>query len=286
MSSSQKEGISTTSYEREISLIDILLFLKKTWKIIAIAGVLGALVAIAYLSVTPNRYEAVAQIQMARVPAEKNLLGANVEEPAALISRMSLPTSINDAVISACGLQNSTSQANELGKAIKLSIPKGVASVVELKVTRPTAELAKACAGSVVDLITQSQAKMIGPMADSAKTRNAERLATVDERLAQDKLLLAKAEQPKGTVSAAYFAILTEIRALEDERGSLSKMVGAQVLQEAALQSPIFVADQPVYPKKTIALAMGLAGGLFLGVLIALGKRMFATIKSQMQGIL
>lgn len=270
--------------DEEISLLDILCFIKSAWKTIVISALCGLGVCVIYLLMTPNQYEALSQIQMARVPSDKNPSGVNVEEPVALIARMSLPTSFNETVIAACGLEGASNQATQLSKAIKLSIPKGVASVVELKITRPTPEAAKTCATSVADVITQSQAAMIAPMVQAQKQRNQERLAKVEERLAQDKALLAKAEQPKGAVSSAYFAILSEMRALEDERASLSKVVASESLQSTALISPIYASDNPVYPKKPVALAAGLLGGLFLGLLIALARKMIVNARAQLAG--
>ena len=269
------------STEDEISLLDILIFLRGAWKTIGLMGLIGLVVSGAYLIITPNQYEAVANIAMARVPADKN-----IEEPQALINRMSVPSSFDATVLNACGLQDAATLAAQLSKVIKLSIPKGVANVIELKVTRSSPELASACAKSVYESIAHSQAQMIGPMAEAFKANNSARLAKVEERLIQDKALLAKAEQPRGVLSPAYFPILTEIRALEDERATLLVLVEAKDLQAANLQSPIYVADKPVYPKKMMSLFAGLMGGLLLGLLIALGRQMYAKLKSEAGGAL
>ena len=174
------------STEDEISLLDILIFLRGAWKTIGLMGLIGLVVSGAYLIITPNQYEAVANIAMARVPADKNPLGVNIEEPQALINRMSVPSSFDATVLNACGLQDAATLAAQLSKVIKLSIPKGVANVIELKVTRSSPELASACAKSVYELIAHSQAQMIGPMAKASKTNNSARLAKVEERLVQD----------------------------------------------------------------------------------------------------
>ena len=269
------------STEDEISLLDILIFLRGAWKTIGLMGLIGLVVSGAYLIITPNQYEAVANIAMARVPADKNPLGVNIEEPQALINRMSVPSSFDAAILNACGLQDAATLAAQMSKVIKLSIPKGVANVIELKVTRSSPELASACAKSVYESIAHSQAQMIGLMAEAFKANNSARLAKVEERLIQDKALLAKAEQPRGVLSPAYFPILTEIRALEDERATLLVLVEAK-----DLQSPIYVADKPVYPKKMMSLIAGLMGGLLLGLLIALGRQMYAKLKSEAGGAL
>ena len=47
------------------------------------------------------------------------------------------------------------------------------------------------------------------------------------------------------------------------------------------LVSPIYASDNPVAPKKRIALLVGLSGGLLMGLLIALGRQIWAKLKSQ-----
>ena len=82
--------------ESEISLIDILRFLKSAWKAIAIFGLTGLALSVAYLAITPNQYEASVQITLAQIGAANNNnnispLGVNIEEPALLILRLSSP---------------------------------------------------------------------------------------------------------------------------------------------------------------------------------------------------
>jgi len=267
--------------DQEISLLDILRFLKGAWKTIAIAGTLGLAGAGAYLLMTPNEYEAVANIAMARIPVDKNPLGANIEEPVALINRMSVPSSFDASVIQACDLQESSNLPAQLTKAIKLSIPKGVANVVELKVTRSSPELAQACADAVYQTIAKSQTQIMDPIAQATSAR----LAKVEERLAQDKALIGKAEQPKSAVSPTYFAILSEIRNLEDEREKLATAVNASGMQTTNLQLSIYLANKPVFPKKPLSLLVGLMGGLFLGGLIALARQMIAKLQNEAGGV-
>jgi capsular polysaccharide biosynthesis protein len=262
----------------EISLIDILIFLKGAWKTIAITGVLGLLISVAYLLITTNQFEALANISMMRVsPA-----GANIEEPAALIARMSLSTNVDDSVMAACDLQDAPNMQAQFTKAIRLSIPKGVANVVELKVTRPSPELANACAMSLIKFITNSQTLLNSPNLEASKVR----LAKVDERLAEDKVLLSKIDPTRGPASPSYFAILQEIRNLEDEREKTLKILEAKDMQATNLQFPIDVANKPVYPKKTLSLIAGLLGGLFFGFLIALSRQMLVKLKSEVGGAL
>ncbi len=271
----------------EISLLDILRFLKGAWKTIAVTSILGLATSSFYLLITPAQYEAVTTIAMARVPAPNNVLGVNIEEPAALIARMSLPGAFNSELIGSCGFDGGIDAAPLLAKSIKLAVPKGLTSAVELKVNRPTPELAKTCASGVVRLIATSQEKMLSSLADFSGVANRARLVIVEERMAQDKALLAKAEQPRGPLTPTYFAVLSEIRALEDEKERVTAALNfSKMTQEVLAQSSIEVSDHPVYPKRAMSLLAGLFGGILLGLLIALARQIIARLKSEADGVL
>ena len=122
--------------DSEISLIDILRFLKGAHRTILIFGAFGIAAAIAYLAITPKQYEATAQIVMAKIGAANNNnspLGINIEEPALLIARLAMPTSFTAQEITACGFEGRPEAGAALAKAIKLAPLKGIANVVELK---------------------------------------------------------------------------------------------------------------------------------------------------------
>lgn len=70
--------------EDETSFLDNLLFLKQSWKTLAVFGALGSAIAVIYFFITPRQYQAIAQIHMAQIStATKSLnpLGINIEEP-------------------------------------------------------------------------------------------------------------------------------------------------------------------------------------------------------------
>lgn len=144
--------------EDEISLKDIIDFLVESWKSILATGVLGVLAAGTYIAVTPNKYEATAQIEMARISNNNNSnpLGSNIEDPNLLIARMKSPSSYDQASILACGYEGKKQAAQSLANMIKLSLSKGT-QMVELKATGLSQEQATQCAQSVFNNIKQSQ---------------------------------------------------------------------------------------------------------------------------------
>lgn len=270
--------------EEEISLLDILLFLRRSWIIIAVFGVLGLAIAIIYLLIVPKQYQAIAQIQMAQISTAANNnnninpLGINIEEPSLLIARMSFPTSFTPETTAACSLGGKENSASILTKSIRLSQPKGVPNVVELKTTASNPDLAQQCANAIFELIKTSQNKIVSPYIAEAKIK----LADDEARLAKAKDLVLKADKSGSVMSAAYLSTRDEIRYLLDEITALQNVVASNTNRATRLVAPIYTSDAPISPKKQVTLASGLLGGLFLGLLISLGRQLIPKIKVQL----
>jgi LPS O-antigen subunit length determinant protein (WzzB/FepE family) len=279
---SQFEALA--NQDDEISLLDILRFLKGAYKTILVFGALGLAIAIAYLVITPNRFEAVAQIQMAQTSGANNnnnnlnSLGINIEEPALLIARLSYPSGFSAGAIAACGQQAQSNSALAAVQTIKLTPIKGISNVVELKTVGPTSEAASICAQAIFELIKTSQAQIQAPYLEEAQTR----LVEDKSRLDQAKALVAKADKSGAVMgAAAYLSTRYEIKLLSDQMALLQDLISFSQSHVTRLVSPIYASDNPVAPKKRIALLAGLLGGLLLGLLIALGRQMWTKLESQ-----
>ncbi|MBT8567958.1 hypothetical protein G6698_08065 [Polynucleobacter paneuropaeus] len=280
---------STMPDDSEISLIDILRFLKDAYKTILVFGILGTVAAIAYLAITPKQYEASVQVAMAQISAANNNnnnninpLGINIEEPALLIARLSSPTSFTPEAVAACGLQDQANAALALSKSIKLMIPKGVANVVELKTFGESQQVAQDCAQGVFDLIKTTQAQIVAPYIEEAKVK----LADDQERLQKAKEVVARSDKSGAAMSASYLPTRDEIRYLLDEITTLKNVVTSNQNRATRMVAPIFASDAPIAPKKRMVLAAGVLGGLFLGVLIALARQIVLKLKSAAGGVL
>jgi capsular polysaccharide biosynthesis protein len=268
--------------EDEISLKDIIDFLVESWQTIILTGLLGLLGSIAYLWVTPDQYQATAQIKMAQISASNsnnnntNPLGINIEEPKLLLARLKLPTTYSDTEFKACGLSDQKLAAEILTDLVKFSEVKGAGSIVELKVNGSTKEIASACAEALFKNIQASQNEIIKPYLEEAKTL----LINYQERLNNAQALVVRADKTGTALSAAYLASRDEVKFLTEEIIRLSAFITSVDARQAKLASPIYAADVSVFPKKTISLILGLMAGLFLGLLLAFGKRGFIAYKA------
>jgi capsular polysaccharide biosynthesis protein len=275
--------------EQEISLLDILRFLKSAYKTILIFGVIGLLAAIAYLVIAPQQYEATAQIAMAQIGAANNNnnnnlnpLGINVEDPTLLIARLGLPSSYTPEAILACAFEGKPEAGAALVKSIKLSIPKGVANVVELKTVGDSPKQAIQCADAIMELIKTTQNQILIPYIEEAKQKLAEEKARLQ---AAQQLISRSDKSGSGSMmGAVYLSTRDEINYLLDKIAALNNVVSNNQNRATRLITPIYASDLPISPKKRIALAAGLFGGLFLGLLIALAGQMITKLKSEMAG--
>lgn len=274
-SASQNQDIKSSQSDDEISLGDILAFVRGHYLTIAAFALVGLLAALVYVWLTPNRYEASAQIFMAQVGTvtsnnnnknNKNPLGNDLEEPSLVAARLASPTSLSPDLIAACGYSDGDSDAaSSLAKSMKLTAPKGIASVVELKVTSSSPQTAGHCANAVFQQVKQSQADLLMPFIEDAKTL----LAADEARLKTAQEILLKADKSGSAMSATYLSTRDEIRYLLDEIAGLKNMLNSSQTRSTRLVSPVYVNPRPVSPKKPLLLGLGLAVGLLIGLLTA-----------------
>ena len=269
----------------EFHLIDVLLWIKNAWKVIAFFGLAGIALSITYLTLTPNQYEATAQITMAQISTGKNHIypvGSNIEEPKFLISRLSFPTSSTPEVMQACGMQAQVDSHTVLSKSIKLTLLKGVTNMVEIKTFGHTPQAAKNCNLAVFEYIKSTQAQIVAPYIEKAQIK----LAEVEDRLAKAKGMIGKLDKSGQLMITGYFSTRDEINHLLDEITSLKDTISFNQNSVTRMVAPIYVDERPIEPKKRRVLLVGLFGGLFLGFLIALTHQMFLKLKSVAGGIL
>ncbi len=267
--------------EDEISLKDIIDFLIESWKTIVGAGLLGLLCAVGFLAVTPNQYEATAQIQMAQISANNNNnnnnnnninpLGINVEDPSLLMARLKLPTTYSAAEIKACGLEGQKMPAESIVLMSKFSAVKGVSSIVEIKIRMESREQAVVCAQALFENIRESQNLIIKPYIEEAKSL----LTKYRARLKEAQELVTRADKSGAALSAAYLANRDEVKFLTDESIRLNAFVTSGDARQAKLVSPIYASEAAVFPKKKIALMVGLLAGLFLGLLMVMIRKVW-----------
>lgn len=249
---------------KELFLSEIAVFLRDSWLILSFFVLAGLACVSIYFWLTPTEYVASTVIRMAKMPSRDNLMGINVEEPTALIARMSSSTSFSPATISSCGFGQDSEGGSKVLGLLKLTIPKGLPSVVDLKVISPNQEMARLCAIAVAEQIATSQDLIRAPIIDAKKNRQ----AIVNERLKRDNEFLLKLDSSINSTSAYYFALLSGKRALEDEKIELDNLLSNNVLASSRMEYPIELAPKSIRTKTLFSLLVGSMVGFCLGLLV------------------
>ena len=275
--------INAPQDDDEISLWDVVNFLKDGWRWLAGGVVAGAVGAVGFVLVTPSQFEATAIVQPATVgmpttTTTTTTRGAEVEPVIQTLERFKLPTFYDEAMLQAC--QAPSRQA--LSGSVKASQVKGNA-LIQVSYRAPTAAVAEACVNAVVGQLTQSQTAIAEPL-----------IKTLEEQLVLTKKQLTEAEGFQGQLEKRVTSsndgvslLMLNTFSKREEIVRLQKLLVEQkvqlsppLTQPMQMLEPIYVPERPVAPKKLPVLAGGLFGGLVLGGLVFFVRRSWLGRKS------
>lgn len=259
----------------ELSLWEVLNFLKEGWRWLAGGLALGLVGAGVFVLSSPAQFEATAVVQPATVgmPTTTTTItkGSEVEPVAQTLERLKLATFYSEASVQACQAYSALS----LTGGVKASQVKGN-SLIQVSYRAPSITVAEACVDAVVGQLTQSQSSIAEPL-----------LKTLEEQLALTRKQLTEAEgfqvqlEKRATSSADGASLLMlntlskreEIVRLQKALVEQKVQLSAPLTQPMQLLEPIYAPDKAVAPKKLPVLAGGLFGGLLFGGLVFFVRR-------------
>ncbi len=274
-----EQSFNTIS-EDEISLKDIIDFLAESWKVIVLGGVIGGLLGLGYGLVAPAKYQAIANIQVAKVA------GTDVETPAILTEKLKMPMYYSQKTYVACNVMDKLEPGEVIAKTLKPTLAKTV-PIITISYQDESREDAQKCLDSVLDDVRSYQSLLAKPIFEN-KTN----------QLLNLKLKLESAEKivkslPKNNASFNFSAstlllatTLSKENEIIDLRAAINDLEIALVepqTKEAFFTTPIYAPQAKVSPKRTMILVGGLIAGLFLGLLLMLGKRAYGAFKASNQ---
>lgn len=265
----------------ELSLWDILNFLKEgwLWLVFGLAGGLAG--AVGFVVVSPAQFEAMAIVQPATVglpTTTTTTKGAEVEPVAQTLERLKLPTFYDETMLQACQAPSRLA----LSGSVKASQVKGN-SLIQVSYRAPSIAVAEACVNAVVGQLTQSQTSIAEPLQKTLE----EQLALTRKQLTEAEGFQAQLE--KRATSSADGASLLMLNTLSkrEEIVRLQKVLVEQKVQLSApltqamqLLEPIYAPDKAVAPKKLPVLAGGVFGGLVFGGLVFFVRRSWLARKA------
>jgi hypothetical protein len=259
----------------EITFREIILFFFEARKIFFILSILGILCGIVFGVNAPKIYQAQALIKMAQIGSVKDNLdiqGIDVENPDSLIVRLRFPGTYSQKIIEKCNLHDEFSSPEQLADSIVASTSKGAPSIVQLKVNYKSKDGAKICAEAIFEFIQISQNQMIEPYLEEARLS----LINYQDRLKRAQILISKADQYGGAVTAAYLSSREEISLLNQKILSLSAFIQNSEFRKSKLLAPVYVSDPPVFRKAINTTVIGLLAGVFFAFIFTLGFKLFS----------
>lgn len=264
--------------ENEISLFDLWETLREGWKRVVggtALGLAGAVVAIILLA---PKYEAVAVVQVGQVGQVGQAAPLQLEAPAQAIERLksssfqlSVAEDLGDQEWKELLLSSSTATTRHLAVQVMKTAP-----VIELKVSASSPEQAKSIAEATIKGLARKQDEIAKPMVDKMKAD----LSITKEKLASaEKELETLSKMAMNAVVKderfTQLSLITSLRVQKDaEVFGLRQTIMAYetALMPPATQpvkalEPVYVASKPVSPQKPLLIALGLVGGLLVGVM-------------------
>ena len=269
----------------EISLIDILLFLKASGGNIVKSTLICLLSGGVYYFFVPKMYEASATIEMATVAGEP------VESPAVLLEKMKLPLYFSPATLQACGSDGGLSSQAKFVDKIKPSINKS-APMVSFVTQAPSTQEAKACLSAAIAEVSNNQDAIAKPLLQQKK----QKLQQLSEQLKLTEEIGKTFPAPKGnsnasdaqfsarTLSMSFSAAnATEINDLRSQISTLECALIAPQTHSLALASSVYAPEVSVNKRPLFTLGFCLALGVFLGLLVTGVQRVVTEIWRQMR---
>jgi LPS O-antigen subunit length determinant protein (WzzB/FepE family) len=279
-----EQSFNTIS-EDEISIKDIIDFLAESWKVIVLGGVAGGLMGLGYGLIAPAKYQATANIQVAKVA------GTDVEAPALLVEKLKMPMYYSQKTYVACNVMDKLEPGEVIAKTLKPTLAK-TAPIITISYREESREDAQKCLESVLDDVRSNQSLLAKPIFESKtnqllnlklKLESAEKIVKIlpknnagfdfsDSKFSASTLLLAT------TLSKE-----NEIKDLRTANNDLEIALLEPQTKEAFLTTPIYAPQKKVSPNRTMILVGGLVAGLFIGLLLMMVKRFYGAYKASNQ---
>ena len=265
-----------------ISLADVLQFLSEAWKTVAGTAVLSTLLGLGAAFVLPEKFEASALVEPAKV------MGKYIETSNVLAEKMRSPTYYSTATLDTCAYSGKRGARQEFVRDLKPQVGRQSAFVsISMKAASP--ELARQCLTAVMEDVKRDQSEQM-----------VQQIAVAKDRLKREEEKLALAERVMNSISdrtvdqarksagaagsevagstlvfVATQAKQAEITVLKNAVDQLAMELAEPQTRQASLATPIFSPDEKVEPKRLLILVGACLGGLMLGLFVALGRKAY-----------
>ena len=277
--------------DEEINLFDLWETLKDGWRWLLACVLLGVLGALTMIFLTPNQYEAVAIVQVGQV-GEVGLTGQSgrtggsvaVEPAAQVVERVKLPA-FQLKIAEHIGDQDWARELNYAAasasqrlypQVIKATSTPAGAALIEIKAKVKSKESALNLVNAAIAELSKKHDELARPQIDRL---------TLDLKLAKEKLMRTTSElddlrklvassgvkdersTPLSLMTSLRLQKENELLAAQQIVFGLERALSPPATERTMAIEKAFVGERPVSPKKALFLALGLMGGLLMGVI-------------------
>lgn len=264
--------IDNGQLDDELNLLDLLAFVHRNARILIATTLIGAIFGggVAF-SVSPQ-WEASALVRVGQLGNVGRL--GNVEPPLQIVDRIKSKSFQNDVLKR---LELVDDDAKLFRKTLKVKLEKS--ELISLALRGGAVDAVKLHMNAVVNKLKEEHGRISAPTI----SRLRQELATIELEL---KLTSVESERLKkmldgaDSVSEKVFlqAILVsnlrlaredELRTFRDRKRELEEQLSLERTFPTDVMGKIEVLSEPVYPKKTLFIMVGLFMGLFLGIFVS-----------------
>ncbi len=271
--------VAENQFNDELSLIDIVAFVKRNFYTL-LAGILfGGIVGLVIAFAIPAQWEATALLRVGQLGSTGSTgsTGSAVEPSLQVVDRIKNRSFQND-VLKSLGLSSSEDDraANNIRDTIKVKLEKS--DLINLAVRGPSPEFAKQYMNAIVNEVITIHTKISEPTIN----RWQQELSSIQQELNQAKLeterlvkslngrtdsLSEKNFSQAALLSNILIAREVELKNSHDRKRVLEEQLSPARTFPTKEIGRIEVLDKPIYPKKSLFGLSGLFFGLILGIL-------------------
>lgn len=268
----------------ELSLFDIMIFLRKNYRILLGGAAIGAVLGLCIALLLPAEWEASALVrvgQSGNTDKALNSIEPVLIEPALQVVDRIKNKSFQNEVMKKIGLpQDENDDKNKLSRnTLKVKLEKS--DLISINIRSLSADSAKLHLDTVVNQLKSIHTKMLAPTTN----RWHQELSTIQlelkrssidlERLTKSLDSRSESLNPSSFAQAALVSNIMiareeELRDFRDRKLILEEMLSPERTFVTAVIGQIEVSNKAVYPKKSFFAIAGLIIGLFLGVVLSI----------------
>jgi ElaB/YqjD/DUF883 family membrane-anchored ribosome-binding protein len=267
----------------EISLIELLLFLKTSGGNIVKSTLACLLVGGAHYFFMPKFYKASATIEMAMAA------DVMVETPTTLIEKMKMPLYFSTSTLQICGSDGEFDSESKFFDKIKPYINKS-APFVSFVTQAQSSREAKACLNAVIAEVSSNQDAISKPLLEQKKQnlqKLSEGLKFAEEVIKPFLASKANKNNPTDEIFSVrnmsnIFRGIDSINCLRVQISTIENELVAPKTRSARLVGSVYAPELPVNKRPFYTLGLCLALGLILGLLVTGVMRVLPDVWRQM----